>query len=669
MIFSSPFKFKKDTFEFSNSDLFLGVLVLVSICSINAWAVDVRSEFVIFLAFLIFITIFFYNFKRLTYRGIHFTIGAKTTIASTLILTTVSTLIGYKSRLYYVNPDPYGYMGLTGALKKYGSIPAIFSEWSKYTGTDFKFELNWDIPVQLLKSPWLVPDMQIRYAADSLNIPRIGISSFIASVPDPFFSAGLANVLFLSIILFSCSALIGSLVEISLNKNTKQHSKITKIQISLLIGSIFLIAPWIQVMIFEGFTAQIVAFTATVIAFDLIFSKKILVNGKLDMILLGKLFIIIVSTYFIYLQQLPILLFAIFILVIYEFLNGKMKHKTSYFALVTSLIAVSLTSLFLPGTRYLLRQIGGTTGHGAVHLGTPGIFDLFGLNINFFGKRIEEPIQTSTQIFSNTSNSGIGMFNDKIGYSQYLTSATGILLQGFIAATLIILILILLKLKKIENQLIIPTGIIVIMTLFYSFYYIYKHVYQAFDNYINNKQVDAFFSDYVWLRTSGIILIFSYIFIALFINILVNNSNIFSKKIIILLTFFVFIFSFSNYTYTSKQYITHASPGIINDCKYFKNISNPIFVWDNTQPNQVGISLTLCSFPIFALTDPFPSTVPISNVPYNVVYLYYSKNEKIWTANIIGRLTVDNLLQNPCDKACLEGNPKFSKFETPMSLF
>jgi hypothetical protein len=650
--------------------------MLISLCSINAWLLDVRNKLFLALAFIIFSGIFIYCFLNLMVKKISFTKSAKTTFASTIILSVFSTFAGIKNHIYFVNPDPYGYMSLSGALKKYGNFPAILEEWEKYTGNDFQFDSNWNIPTRLLERSWLVPDLQVRYAADALNFPRVGISSFTASIPDSLYSANIVNVLFLAFTLFACSALIGSLVEIAnvnsnLNTNKKNlQSILASIQSPILLGSMFLIGPWVLVLIYEGFAAHLISMAATVLVVNLIISESIISNAKLNTNLLFKLTLILLSTYFIYLQQLPIIMLVMFALIFFEFLRNKRNQIVTYTMVFLILAGLSILSLLLPGTKYLLNQIQGNNGHGAVHIGSPGILEILGLNNNFFRDHIGDTKPVASQIFADTLNSNIAIGTTQIGYTQFSSSMISILLQAVLVIFLISVSLLIFKPHKEQKISIFAISIITILTILYSCYYIYTHVYQVFSKYKQGNPVDVVFNDYIWLRLLSIIAVFFYIYIALLYNLMAKKFNVTSSPGMMFFVSLIFIFSSFNFISTAKQYNKYGTPGIVEDCKYFDTIKNPVFIWNNSQANQTAISIAVCDFPVFALTDSFPGVkLPDVNIPYNVVYLNYSPTNKSWRAKIIGTLDSNNSLVTPCDMICLEDSLNFQKFKAPIDLF
>ena len=676
ILFSSIFKINQKSLHYSSSDIFIGILTLISLCSINAWLLDVRNNLFLILELIIFSSIFIYCFRNSTVKVIRFTRGAKTTFASTIILSVFSTIAGVKNHIYYVNPDPYGYMSLSGALKKYGNFPAILEEWEKYTGNNFQFDSNWNIPTRLLERSWLVPDLQVRYAADSLNFPRVGISSFTASIPDLLYSANIVNVLFLAFTLFACSALIGSLVEIAninsnLNTDIKNlKSLIASFQSPILLGSMFLTGPWVLVLIYEGFAAHLITMASTVIVINLIISESIIINAKLNTKLLYKLTLILLSTYFIYLQQLPIIMLAIFVLIFFEFLKNKTNQLITYTMVFLILAGLSILSLLLPGTKYLLGQIQGNNGHGSVHIGSPGILEILGLNNNFFRDQIGNTKPVASQIFLDTLNSNAAIGTTQIGYTQFSTSMISILLQGFLVIFLITVSLIILKLLKELKNGMFPISIIIILTILYSCYYIYTHVYQVFITYKQGKLADIIFNDYIWLRLLSIIVVFLYIYIALLYNSLEKKFNLFKSSGMLFFVSLLFFISSFNFISTAKQYSKYAAPGIIEDCKYFNTINNPVFIWNDSQANQTAISIAVCGFPVFALTDSFPGVkLPNGNSPYNVVYLNYDSGDKSWRAKIIGTLDSNNSLVTPCNMNCLEESLSFQKFKAPIDLF
>lgn len=649
--------------------------MLISLCSINAWLLDVRNNLFLALEFIIFSGIFIYCFRNLTVKTISFTKSAKTTFASTIILSIFSTFTGIKNHIYYVNPDPYGYMSLSGALKRYGNFPAILEEWEKYTGNTFQFDSNWNIPTRLLERSWLVPDLQVRYAADALNFPRVGISSFTASIPESLYSANIVNVLFLAFTFFACSALIGSLVEIadvnsSPNTNKNLRSLLASFQSPILLGSMFLIGPWVLVLIYEGFAAHLISMAATVLVVNLIISESIISNAKLNKNLLWKLTLILLSTYFIYLQQLPIIMLVMFALIFFEFLKNKTNQRITYAMTFLILAGLSVLSLLLPGTKYLLRQIQGNNGHGAVNIGSPGILEILGLNNNFFRDHIGDTKPVASQLFADTLNSNIAIGTMQIGYTQFTSSMISILLQGVLIILLISVSLLIFKPLKEQNISIFPISIITILAISYSCYYIYTHVYQAFSKYKQGNPVDVVFNDYIWLRLLSIIVVFFYVYIALLYNLLAKKFNVINSPSMMFFVSLIFIFSSFNFISTAKQYNKYATPGIIEDCKYFDTIKNPVFIWNDSQANQTAISIAVCDFPVFALTDSFPGVkLPDVNIPYNVVYLNYSPTNKSWRAKIVGTLDSNNSLVTPCDMNCLADSLNFQKFKAPIDLF
>jgi hypothetical protein len=64
-----------------------------------------------------------------------------------------------------INPDPFGYAAVTGAVNRYGSFNNLLRQFEPFTGTKFSFFLNWDNASEFtkLETPWLIPDSTIKY--------------------------------------------------------------------------------------------------------------------------------------------------------------------------------------------------------------------------------------------------------------------------------------------------------------------------------------------------------------------------------------------------------------------------------------------------------------------------------------------------------------------------
>jgi hypothetical protein len=675
-LFAACLKLFSGNLIFSASDIFIGFLILISICSLNAWFLDLRNSLIIIFEILIFVSLFLYCFFKSNNKTIKFTVGAKVTVITSFMTSTILTISGIKNRIYYVNPDPFGYMSLSGGLKKYGNFPSIMSEWTKFTGNKFKFDSNWNIPTQLLDRSWLVPDMQIRYAADALNFPRVGFSSLAASIPNKFYSMEVISILFLAAALFSCAALIGSLVEIISgyrlnfreNRNDLKFSPL--IQISVFLVSIFFVAPWVQVLIFESFTAHLITFTCTVVIFNLIVNEQILIKNRINKKLVINLLLIIIASYFVYLQQVSIILFCMSILFIFNFASEKFHNKLFYLFFLLIIGTAILLSLNLPGNKYLIGKISNSNAHGSVHLGSPGILELMGLNNNFFGSQISNTNPVKSQIFINTLNTNAAIDTTQIGYIQFSTSMISIWIQFIILIILMVLFILKLKKLKIISPFLIPTALIVGVFSLYSAYYIFTHVYKVFDAYRSNEKFDAIFSDYIWLRLLSVVAVLFLIFLALAFKSITLNQRFFKSKFIILTNLLIFILSISSLVSSASQYEKKGTPGVVGNCDYFNKIINPVFIWNDTPANQSTISLASCGFSFYSLTDSFPGVkIPVSSMPYTVVYLKYSVDQKVWGGQVVGTLLSTGDLVTPCDLNCLDQQIGFNKFNSPTVIF
>jgi len=673
VIFSTVFKFKHKKLIYSAVDVFTGVLILILITSINAWFLDLNNLKI--LTIELTLLLFVFVFKIVESRKILFTFGAKMMLFATSIFCFSLSKSKITSQIYFVNPDPYGYMSLTGALKHYGNIPNVLSEWTKYTGSNFKFETNWDLPVRLLNSPWLVPDMQIRYAADALNIPRIGLSTLMASIPDMFYSAKFVGVFFIAFIVFSCASLVGILTDViyknqfdSDNYSLLYFKDLKRLSPVIYIFALVLMGTWLQIMFFEGFAAQITSFTATA-ALVGVFSKEfIMKEGRINYEVTLKIFVIILATYFIYLQQLPIIFVMLSIFIFFKLVNDKFKNLVMSLIILGMLMSLGIISLFLPGTRYLLKQIGGSSGHGSVHLGSPSISDLAGMNLQKFADRIGDPFQERVSIFADTLNTGASIPGMKIGYNHYSSSMTSIFLQIILVSFVVFFFLVVFKLNKLSNTLFYSISFMCMILLANSFVYIYTHVYSPFKTFLENKPSTAAFSDYVWLRNSALLLLFILILTACIFNILVDKNKVLNNYLSLGFSIILFGLSIYSFNSTANNYKKFGSPSISVDCKSLENVQNPIYIWDNNQVSQAALSVNLCNSKIFSLTDPFPIKIDIDNKVMNIVYLQYSKTKQTWDSTLIGSIKLDGPLLTPCDITCLNNHPNFIKLSPAIML-
>jgi hypothetical protein len=218
------------------------------------------------------------------------------------------------------------------------------------------------------------------------------------------------------------------------------------------------------------------------------------------------------------------------------------------------------------------------------------------------------------------------------------------------------------------NNLLQPITFILLVFLFYSGYYVYNSVYLSFKYYLEGTVHSSVFSDYIWLRNTALVLIFLFIFIAVIMNILFNNSKVFQSNISLIFIPLLFIFSFYNFTYTATKFKYFGAPSIAIKCDKLQQMSNPLFIWDNSQASQAALSLNLCSLPTFSLTDPFPVELPTANKTFNVVYFSYDNDEKIWDSLHIGKFSSNANLTSPCDIKCLLNEPGFTKYDSAINL-
>ena len=132
----SPIRIKsRSNSSIDATQMLCGLFFLTIIYSLLSLIGLIRNQLITGSIFtLIIVSLVYEIYRRKKNFWKILTRGSKLTIFLSLSISAALQIIGYKKFMTHMNPDPYGYMALSGALMKYGSIHEIMSKWSEFTG-------------------------------------------------------------------------------------------------------------------------------------------------------------------------------------------------------------------------------------------------------------------------------------------------------------------------------------------------------------------------------------------------------------------------------------------------------------------------------------------------------------------------------------------------------
>ena len=614
---SLPFYFSKKN-KISIIDIGIGFLILITIAYLLYWT-NFNKDLCAIFSMLFLATFTILSIKKS--KNFLFSIDSAKFIFTyffLLIFYSIGNTFRYKQ---YVNPDPMGYAAVTASLNEHGSFPNVFKNWALQTGQSFNFSFDWNAPLPLVPSAWGLPNEAVKYAADVIYFQRTGINSFIslfghkfdtyAFYPYIWNSIGVFAVTLIIILVFNVNShLLNSIANKSHTGSSKLKTKYlflftTKNSLYIFILFIFLSSIGIQVFLMEGFIPHLVSFMIIVLFGSVLLDVKSEFDNKFKIYAVVLLF---VSIHIVYLQML-LVLYAIlgFYLFYYLLKNWKNIKIISYIKTAFIAIPIAFMEYKLPGVNYLLKQIGESSGHGSVHLGTFNLNDVFGL----FSKKIVLGTPTPGQNSVLYTDAKIQISTQQWGY---LPISNSLLTVVFIY--LLFLALCLYSLYKFKSNWkllsLISTAIFLIIT---NLYYIISHTYFATSS--------RYISDYVWLRLNMVLVIILYIFIPAIIFYVIKkfNSLVVNSVLVISLLIGCFnaVVSVKSYSDFNNDFtISKKCPDFLSE-DMIKKIA---IAKDNSTMYNTPLSLFLCDSKVKSLSDPYATKQKLSKGTSVYVFTY-----------------------------------------------
>ena len=686
----SPFRLLFHQKTIDAAQILVGLLLLTSFVSILALVGLIQNLFIIaIVCFIFFASLGIEIFKGGKGFLKLFSYGAKLTFYASTAISVFLFAIGYRKFATFMNPDPYGYMALSGGLSKYGSIDAIMNKWSEYTGQIYVQGLSWDEPTKLLPNAWLVPDMVVRYAVDELvNGKRIGLSSLLTPVMQIFDPINAFLVCWLALAIVFIALMTGSLLDVvrleqdknivtaQLPSGKRSHASSRQIEkgqstsvkprfsdlfLYLTISAISISSVWILVFLFEGLSSQLCTAAAVVAAFAIAIHMqgRKLRESYFDFIML---FLIVIGTYFIYVQQLPIVILAglaPFLLQVLKFNRLKIWQKIT---ILFALFASAFAALRFTSLKTYLELIVGSSGHGSIHLGSvnPVKSQFSGLDV--FWNSITMSPRAQGFIFQNFLSSGLGIPTSQSGYFLLTSSFLEQVLSIFGVFLLITAYVLYHRVKRNSptlNAIYLVLGTWTALLL----YYLVSHVYLVFQSVMKNPEnqssvAASIFSDYVWLRLIAIYS--SFLLIALAVILGRHKVDLQSRKLLFFVGIALFIFSSFTFIKVSNAYQVSSTPGsVAPTCSELAIFDDPIYIYEPVQGSQAILALTLCGDKLSSFSDPFPSKLQADSKKHDVVELVFASDRTSWELKRLGSFTMTEDIQTPCDIVCIEKLPEF----------
>lgn len=601
----------------------------------------------------------------------------------------------FKQELY-VNPDPYGYSSVTGAVKAYGDFQMVLDQYQSQVGVPFRFDANWDNPSEFVKlaSPWHIPNVTLKYGIANGYYLHNGFSFLIQRLNN--FSAGNDVeffVVFWSLLtILSCSFVIGLAallgerilqLGISNMKFSNQKfelapyrlkSKLTLPAQVLLIFFMALNSRWFAVFVIEGFGNQILSYAiclaSLLVSFDWLF-RKLSTN---TFTILAVIFLC--AQFFVYAQQLVfqalIFLISIFAKVLYSqsvaqafrsLRNFKKSLPILFFAIISPII------LKVPIVDTAIRALQQNGGGGATHLGVLSPLKTIGLYSGNFGK-ISDVRDFNNQnlflqkIWPESGPNGISYQIRGQGYDLETHSLSNIYFS--LAAILIFLLLICFTLYR-GNRLLssfILLNLIPLVTL--EFYYFYSHTGSFL---IENPE--NLFNDYIWMRIlaySAVVIwpIFSATILQTIIKLAYARTlnlrkasqlrtqeerhKLYRAFILFLTSLNILIVSI-NFSQAKEISQYSDSAIVIDNC-------GPVFtdgktVYLSTESIVPELMVSVCGSDVRFINDSFP-VLHEPNGSTQVLYRLERTEGKGWRLFPYANFVFNRPIQTPCDLACFE---------------
>lgn len=672
------------------TQMLCGLFFLTILYSLLSLIGLINNKFIsgsIFMVLIVSLVYEIYRHKKNFWKIL--TRGSKLTIFLSLSISAILQIIGYKKFMTHMNPDPYGYMALSGGLMKYGSIHEIMSKWSEFTGQIYTQGLNWDLPTKLLPSSWLVPDMVIRYAVDEvMNGRRIGLSSLLVPGMQFFNPISFFLICWLALGIVGVAMLSGTLYDLALREESRpkkiestlrdseqqikskskvsSNSQVVSSKSSrdfhyLLIIALTISPIWGLVFIFEGLSSQLCTAAAIVAVFTLCIDLQ--ENGyRENKIKIASILIICLGAYFIYVQQLPMILLAGISPFLVQLFKVKRLAVWAKALAVLVMLCVTYFSLQFTSLKTYFELIVGSSGHGSIHLGSvnPVRGQFSGIDI-FWNSPSSLP-RSQGLMFKNFMDSGLGIPTNQYGYVILESSFYEQL--GLIVGVFILLMLTAIFLQRngfsfTLTSSLIPLGIWCSLLV----YYLISHVYLVF-NYAKagnqEGQSPPGFSDYVWLRLVAVFSIYLLIVLCLVIG-RVKFSKL-TKKVMSSIVVCLFLFSIFSFIKVAIQFQKVSMPGSVAvSCDELSQFNDPIYVYQPVQGSQAVLAITLCGEKLLSFSDPFPVKLIADGQRHDVIDLVLNPKLKTWELIKRGSFAMTQDIQTPCDYACIQRLPDFQK--------
>jgi hypothetical protein len=628
-------------------------------------------------------------FALVAFAGIYLIATRRVFVAienlGTLILSnTLSVLLvlnGKVAHQYYVNPDPYGFSSIVGALRRFDSARDLLNEWRQLTGESYNFSKSWDLPTPLLDSPWLITDQTIRYSVDSIS--RLGIPATFESViseqssPSTFFTFWLAlGIVSVSLFVFSLVSISSrSNYSFSENSNKKGESHALsqislrklntyKILLACLFTSLVINSLVIEIFLLEGLIAQLVSNVFIISLVDFFFStekeKSRFAASKL--VVISSIFL--GSVTIVYVTYTPVVLAVLVALILSRGLVWTFSSLLRKFCYLIVMMPILFLSTKLPLVGLHISQIGNASGHGSVHLGAPSLTQFSGLAPNELPKRIQ-PVQgvKIEQLFVDTLNSNAGLPGSALGFELFQNSLFTLASQLLLLTLIWLVFASYLIRKRVFTQSQLALWALTFPLILLQLWYLYSSVYLPFRNFLDGEVVETVYNDYVFLRLNGFLFPFSLISIALLLTVITQRKVFHSKKFLSFAAG-ILIFALFGFASASKAHNNQSiDSSIVKSCKELEAFDNPIFVWFPRFEQGVITSLTFCNKPVESFTDSFPVLIPASGQTRDVVEIIWDQSTRTWSIKLVGVINLTKPVQTPCDITCLRTLSEFKPLE------
>ena len=640
-------------------DLLSAIVLFTVLVSISSWF-GINLNLMIFLPLLFVLIIQFspkYRIKNIktSFEVVYF-------YAVFIILEGIYGLTNNFQQKVGINPDPFGYAAVTGAVNRYGSFNNLLQQFEPLTGTKFSFFLNWDDPSAFtkLKTPWMISDSTIKYGIANGSYLHNGLSFILRPFTNYFepiegFIVGwkFFTILFSSLlisILLKTALIISRKFKISNNINKKNQDLII-----IIVGIFLLTLPlnsrWFSILILEGFGNQIFAYLICIGTFVTTIDNKNLFRNK---VALFELMILFFAQFFVYAQQIPFQILCLLAGIVYSD-EAKVNIRKFSALIISFFIIAIITFKKIPFVSYALGVvIGSSHAGGSTHTGMLSNLKVSGLlpdaNFSVFQFRDDNTIENVHKVMNwGWYNSSMYYPMPAYGYDVELTSIW--LLWAELALTVLILVTLLFKLKK--NQGILVLNILLIPLSFLQIIYLFFHT-------IIDKKTGI--SDYAWMRITSYTSIYIWLAITIFLTVNLQRRLI-SKIILNIILIYLIIFlswSIFNTGNQSLNFNKFSLPSkIVNHCPEWFSNDKPNFISsDGTFPQ---VLLTLCKNDIRFFDDSWGVTFLPDKGIDKITELRYNKYGKIWEINIIPKIDFVKDIKSPCDIECINNSGIIAK--------